>query len=98
LAARPSVGKTAMAVQAALYAAQQGHGVLFASLEMSGSQLTDRMLSRLARVDMQKIRQPKQIAEEEWPRITQAGECIKELPMLIDDTGGITVDALEARI
>ncbi|MDE2471061.1 MAG: AAA family ATPase, partial [Bradyrhizobium sp.] len=50
LAARPSVGKTALAMQWAIHAAKAGHPALFMSLEMSGSQLTDRALSHLGRV------------------------------------------------
>lgn len=98
LAARPSVGKTALAVQAALHAALNGHPTLFLSLEMAGNQLTDRMLAHLARVDMQRIRQPKQVEEEQWTRIGEAGERIAKAPLLIDDTSGITVDAICARV
>ena len=98
LAARPSVGKTALAVQTALHAALSGHPTLFLSLEMAGNQLTDRMLAHLARVDMQRIRQPKQIEEEQWTRISEAGERIAKAPLLIDDTSGIPVDAICARV
>lgn len=98
LAARPSVGKTALAVQAALHAALNGRPTLFLSLEMAGNQLTDRMLAHLARVDMQRIRQPKQIEEDQWTRIGDAGDRIAKAPLLIDDTSGITVDAICARV
>lgn len=98
IAARPSVGKTALAVQTALHAALSDRPTLFLSLEMAGNQLTDRMLAHLARVDMQRIRQPKQIEEEQWTRISDAGERIAKAPLLIDDTSGITVDAICARV
>lgn len=98
VAARPSVGKTALAVQASVHAAQAGHPVLFLSLEMAGHQLTDRMLAHLSRVDMQAIRQPKQIDETQWPRISKAGEIISTIPLLIDDTSALTIDAIEARV
>jgi len=98
VAARPSVGKTALAVQAAIHAAQHGHPTLFLSLEMAGHQLTDRMIAHLARVDMQAIRQPKTVAEDEWPRIGRAGEEIAAMPLLIDDTSAIPVDGIAARI
>ena len=96
LAARPSVGKTALAVQASIHAAQAGHPVLFLSLEMSGNQLTDRMLAHLSGVDMQAIRQPKRITESEWLRIAKAGEIIGAAPLLIDDTSALTVDGVSA--
>lgn len=98
LAARPSVGKTALAVQTTLHAALSGRPTLFLSLEMAGNQLTDRMLAHLARVDMQRIRQPKQIEEDQWTRVGEAGERIANAPLLIDDTSGITVDAICARV
>lgn len=98
IAARPSVGKTALAVQSALHAATDERPTLFLSLEMAGNQLTDRMLAHLARVDMQRIRQPKQIEEDQWARIGDAGKRIANAPLLIDDTSGITVDAICARV
>lgn len=98
VAARPSVGKTALAVQAAIHAAKAGTPTLFVSLEMAGHQLTDRMIAHIARVDMQAIRQPKKVTEEQWPRIGRAGEVIAGMPLLIDDTSALTVDAICARV
>lgn len=96
--ARPSVGKTALAVQASIHAALAGHPVLFLSLEMAGSQLTDRMLAHLARVDGQCIRQPKTLEESDWPRITAAAERIAAMPLRIDETSALAVEAVCARV
>ncbi len=98
LAARPSVGKTAFALQTALHAAQAAHSVLFASLEMSGSQLTDRALSHLGRVSSVGIREPKRLCEEEWQRVHRAGTVLADLPLLIDESSALTVEALCARV
>lgn len=98
LAARPSVGKTALAVQAALHAANAGHPVLFLSLEMAGHQLTNRMLASLSGVDLQSIRQPKRIDETQWPRISTAGERIAKAPLWIDDTSALSLDGVCARV
>ena len=98
LAARPSVGKTAIALQCALHAAKASHPVLFMSLEMSGSQLTDRALSHLGRVSSVGIREPKRLCEEEWQRVHRAGTVLSDLPLLIDESSSLTVEAVCARV
>jgi replicative DNA helicase len=98
LAARPSVGKTALALQCALHAAQAKHPVFFASLEQSGCQIAERALSSLAKVSLLSIRQPKKLGDEEWGRISgDAAKAIAEMPLMLDETGALTVDAICAR-
>lgn len=97
VAARPSVGKTAFAIQSALHAASLGGPVFFASLEQSGSQITERAMAHLSGVSLQSIRQPKRIEEHEWPRITNAGADIDKLPIFIDETGALPFDSISAR-
>jgi replicative DNA helicase len=97
LAARPSVGKTALALQCALHAAQTGHPVFFASLEQSGLQLAERSLAHLANVPLQNIMQPKRADDSDWTRITPALGIVRKLPLQIDETGALTVEAICAR-
>lgn len=99
LAARPSVGKTAFAIQCALAAATQGIPVFFASLEQSGIQIAERALSHLSHVSMQHIMQPKRIDSDagEWDRITNASQALSKMPMMIDETGALTAEAISAR-
>ena len=97
VAARPSVGKTALALQCALHAAKVGHPVFFASLEQSGAQIAERSLAHLSGVSLQHITQPKLVEEHEWARITDAGSVINELPIQIDETGALTAEAICAR-
>ena len=97
LAARPSVGKTAFAVQAAIAAAKAKHGVLFMSLEMSGVQLADRVQAHVARVNAHGLRNPKTLDEADFGRLFSAAAEIAELPLQIDETSGLTVDAICAR-
>lgn len=98
IAARPSVGKTALALQCAMHAASHGHGALFVSLEMSGSQLIDRALAAHAGVDSALIRSPKRMPEEDWGRVLTAGTVLAGLPLRIDDASAQTVETLGARI
>lgn len=99
LAARPSVGKTAWALQSALHAAGHGHPVMFVSLEMNGRQLSDRALSHLAGVNSLHIRDPKHLMENwEWEAMTRAKARADELPFRIDESATSTVEAIAARV
>lgn len=97
IAARPSVGKTAFAMQCVLAAAKSGKTALVFSLEMNGKQLNDRVTSSIGRVDGMHLRNPKQMPEEDWAKWGRACTEIRELPIYIDDNSGITVDVICAR-
>lgn len=97
VAARPSVGKTAFALQASIAAAQAGHPVLFFSLEMGAVQLADRAIAHLTGVNALHIRDPRNMDEDEWPKITSAPRLVDGLPFRIDDSANATVDAIAAR-
>lgn len=104
LAALPSVGKTAFALQSvrtgAEFAKAEGKGrhIGVFSLEMSGVQLNDRLIAAAGRFDSKLLRTPKRIEEHEWPRITAGSTIIANLPILIDDHAGLTLDVLCARV
>lgn len=97
VAARPSVGKTAFAVQTAVHAAKLKKSVLFASLEMTGVQLLDRIVAHVAEINPMHLRQPKKLPEEHWGRLTTAKVAIDGLPLYIDETPSLTIEALGAR-
>jgi len=97
LAARPSMGKTSLAMNFAEHAAIQAkQPVAIFSMEMSGEQLAMRMISSLGRVDQSKVRTG-DISEEDWPRITSAIHLMSEAPIFIDDTPALTPTELRAR-
>lgn len=98
VAARPSVGKTALMLQIANHAADLKKPTFIASMEQSGAQLADRLLAHRSGVSLMHITQPKRILDTEWAHITNAGAEIDPLPLLIDETGGVPIDALCARI
>ena len=95
LAARPSVGKTALALTLARNAAvEAGVGVAIFSLEMSKMQLAQRLLSAETKVDLHKLRTGR-LREEDWMHLTHNIDRLAQAPIHIDDTPGISV--LEAR-
>ena len=87
LAARPSMGKTALGLDIARQCAV-GHNIPvgFFSLEMSSQQLVDRMLASHSRVDAWKLRTGKITAESDFNRIRDALDDLSKAPIFIDDT------------
>jgi replicative DNA helicase len=97
VAARPSMGKTALAVNFAEYAAiQKKKAVAIFSMEMSASQLAFRLISSLGRINQQHLRTG-DLAEEEWPRVTNAITLLSEAKIFIDDTPALSPGELRAR-
>jgi replicative DNA helicase len=95
LAARPSVGKTALALTMARNAAVDAKvGVGIFSLEMSRMQLAQRLLSAETRVNLHRLRTGR-LTEEDWVHVTRSVGRLAQAQIFIDDTPGITV--LEAR-
>jgi replicative DNA helicase len=99
IAARPSMGKTAIMLNMALdiaTKAKQG-SVLYFSLEMSKEQLVDRLLAAEARVDAWKLRTGEGLTDEDFERLSAAMGELAEAPIFIDDTSGITVSDLRTK-
>jgi replicative DNA helicase len=95
VAGRPSMGKTALALNIAKYAGiELKKRVLVLSLEMSREQVVQRLLCAEARVDSHRVRTG-YLEPKDWPRLTNAAGRLAEAPIFIDDTAGLTV--LEAR-
>jgi replicative DNA helicase len=96
LAARPSMGKTALALTIASHAAIQGFCVGFFSLEMSAEQLTLRMLSSESGIAHHHIRNAT-ITSEEWLELTKVAGRIGDLKLFIDDTAMLDIMELRAK-
>ena len=97
VAARPSMGKTAFTLNiAANVALKAKKSVAFFSLEMSKSQLVQRMLCSEGGIDSQKLRIG-DIGDEEWNRLLTAGGMISQAPIYIDDTTNIQVNELRSK-
>lgn len=97
LAARPSMGKTALALNIAQYVGiHKKMNVAVFSLEMSKEQLVLRMLCAEARVDNSKVRSG-HLQERDFPRLVDAASHIAEANIFIDDTPAITITELRAK-
>lgn len=97
LAARPSIGKTAMVLNLTRNIATNAEQpVLVFSLEMSKEQLVDRMLSMESGVDAWNIRTGN-LSDADFEKIGQAMGTLSEAPIYIDDTPGITVSDLRTK-
>jgi replicative DNA helicase len=109
LAGRPGMGKTALGTNMAFHCAKQymrdlesnaeypsGTPVLFFSLEMAAQQLSARILSEQAELEMWKIRNGK-FSESEWEKFVLTMQDLSSLPLYIDDSGGISIAQIAAR-
>ncbi len=97
VAARPSMGKSALVTTIAEYVAvEKKIPVAFFSIEMSAEQITQRLICSIARVDAHKLRTGF-IPVSDWPKLTMAAEKIEESPLYIDDSSGISVLELRAK-
>src|SRR6185436_18101695 len=109
IAGRPGMGKTALATNMAFYASRlwakdkadgaepkRGAPVLLFSLEMAASQLSARILSEQTEIEMRKIRTGR-FSDTEWDRFVRTAQVLGDLPLYIDDTGGISIAQIAAR-
>ena len=97
ISARPSMGKTSMAVSMTRNIARAGHHVGIFSIEMDGQQLMDRLFSMETGINSVRLSTRAKITREEADRITAAAESIAAWPILIDDTGGLSISELKRR-
>ncbi|MDD5731538.1 MAG: replicative DNA helicase [Patescibacteria group bacterium] len=97
LAARPSMGKTSLALNVALNAAVNVNiPVAIFSLEMSKDQLVDRLISSAARVNAWKLRTG-ELAEDDFPKIGEAMDILNRAPIFIDDSANISIMEMRAK-
>jgi len=97
VAGRPSMGKTTFAMNLAEHAVlHQDKPVLVFSLEMPAESLIFRMLSSVGRIDQSRLRSG-QLEDEDWPKLTAAIAKLKDRPLLIDDTVGLSPTEMRAR-
>ena len=96
LAARPSLGKTALALNIASRAAQLGTSVAFFSLEMSASQLVQRVMSTETRINSKKM-QTGNLSQQDWVQLVQASDMLSKLNFWVDDTPSASILEVRAK-
>lgn len=97
VAGRPSMGKTAFAMNIAEHAAiEQGLPVAVFSMEMSGVQLVTRMLGTVGRLDQQRMRTGR-LTDDDWSRLTQAMEKVNKAQIYVDETPALNSIELRSR-
>ncbi|WP_404369318.1 replicative DNA helicase [Marinobacter sp.] len=97
VAGRPSMGKTTFAmniVENALLSSEEA--ILVFSMEMPADALVMRMLSSLGRIDQSRMRSGR-LEEDDWPRLTSAVSLLKDKPLYIDDTPGLSPTEMRSR-
>ena len=98
IGARPGMGKTSFAMNIATNVAKECHRtVCIFSLEMSGEQLVNRMLSSEAMVDSHSLRSG-EIKPDDWTRLADAAAQLSGCEILVDDTTGVTVTDMKAKL
>jgi replicative DNA helicase len=97
IAARPSMGKSALGLcMAANLAVRKGVPVALFTLEMSKSEVTQRLMCSEAKVESQRLRTGK-LAADDWPRLTAACDKLAKAPIYVDDTGSITMMEIRSK-
>jgi replicative DNA helicase len=98
IAARPSMGKSALALcMATNVAVRTGTPVALFTLEMSKAEVTQRLMCAEGRVESQRLRTGK-LATDDWPRLTAACDKLAKAPIYVDDTGSITMMEIRSKL
>lgn len=96
LAARPSVGKSALAMELAYAVASQGFAAAFMSQEMEAYELVDRLTARIGAIDLDGMSTGK-LSDSEWSCLTDALEQYLAMPLHIDDQPGLSLSDIQAK-
>ncbi len=98
IAARPSMGKSALALcMAANVAVRHSVPVALFTLEMSKAEVTQRLMCAEGKVESQRLRTGK-LAVDDWPRLTAACDKLAKAPIYVDDTGSITMMEIRSKL
>ncbi len=96
IAARPSMGKSALVTNIAENAALKGEPVALFSLEMSQTELAQRFIASQAKIDNDALRKGK-VRKDRWPAVLKAAQALSEAPLWIDDSSDVNILELRAK-
>ena len=97
LAARPSMGKTALGVTIGENVAQAGHAVGILSMEMPKAQVHTRRVSMHSRIPLHKLKRPERLSDSDWSAMTESVEYIGKYPVFVSDQTGLTINHVRAK-
>ncbi|MFM0630744.1 replicative DNA helicase [Paraburkholderia xenovorans] len=97
VAGRPSMGKTAFSMSIGGHVAGEAGAVAVFSLEMAAKSLHQRNLARIGGIPLPHILDGKKFRDEDWPRLTHATAVLAELPLVVDDTSGLSLPEIVSR-
>lgn len=97
VAGRPGMGKTALSLQVAHHIAASGTPALVLSMEMPATELAAREVARVAKLSVADMMRGK-IRDEDWAALTHGLSTVKDLPMLVDEQGGLSFVEAAAKI
>lgn len=96
IAARPSVGKSSLAEQLCINLARSGHPATMFSMEMGKDELADRAAANIGRIALDRLLTG-QLEQDEWSRLTEAIEVMRNLPLHFDDQPALTLFDISAK-
>ena len=97
VAARPSVGKTALALNIAAHAAIKNHkNTLVFSMEQPSDQLIERLIASTCSINLKRLRTG-DLADDDYPKIAEVGPVLDQAPLYIDDASSMTIHQLSAK-
>lgn len=97
LAARPSMGKTALGLTIGENVAQDGHAVGILSMEMPKAQVHGRRVSMHSRIPLHKLKRPERMNDSDWTATTDSVEAIGKLPVFVSDQTGLTINQVRTK-
>lgn len=97
IAARPSMGKTALALAITENQTDQGHEACMFSLEMLRGELQNRQVAMQARIPLSHIKRPERMSDSEWTRMTEAVERIRRRYFHVNDQTRLTINKLRGK-
>src|SRR5262249_5262139 len=97
VAARPSMGKTALGITIGMNIARAGFPVGMFSLEMSALQIAGRIAGMYSNVSMHRMRTAQKLDRGEWSDLADVQRMMTDVPFYLDDTSGLTTHRLRAR-
>jgi replicative DNA helicase len=97
IAARPSMGKTALALTIGENAADAGHSVGVMSMEMPKAQVQNRRMSMRSGIPLHKIKRPERMSDFEWGELSRTADKMRHVPLYVSDQTALTINQVRSK-